>query len=347
MLSLDLLPLGLAVLALWGCRPAAFPEASEEALTPERCLALRGLMAAAVMLHHIAQQTEGGRLMRSFLYIGVLPVSVFFFLSGLGLMRGFLRREDYARGFLRRHLGALALLFFPALGLFALLYAALGDPKGLAALLGLVLRGDPVLVILWYLPVQALFYLAFGVLSRLLPGRPGRLLAGMALFCLAYQLTLALLGAGQWWYNTCELLPLGMAWALFEPRLRPMLRRAYWPLLLASCAAFAILYQFFDAVFALHPGPWMRMGLLCARNVVFTLAVVLCLYRLRLGNRLSRFLGVRSGELYALHPLPLLLFHSLCPVGNELGYGLAVLAGAVLLATLYHPLFTAARKLLR
>lgn len=349
MLSLDLLPLGLAVLTLWGLRPAPFPAQSEDALSPDRCLALRGVMAVTVVLHHLAQQTEGGRIMRSFLYFGMLPVSVFFFLSGLGVMRGLLRRrEDYARGFLRRHLGALALLFFPVLGLFALLYAVLGDPKSLPALLGLVFHADPILVILWYLPVQALFYLVFGLLARLFPDRPGRVLAGMAVFCLGYQLTLALLGVGQWWYNTCQLLPLGMAWALFEPRLRPMLRRAYWPLLLLCAAAFALLYQFFDAVFALAPGPWMRLGLLCSRNVIFTLCVVLALYRLRLGNRASRFLGARSGELYALHPLPLMLFHSwLCPVENELAYALAVLAASILLAALLHPLYTAARKLLR
>ena len=345
---IDLLPLGLAALALWGLRFAPFPADGEDALSPARCLPLRGVMAVLVLLHHLAQQTEGGRLMRSFLYFGALPVSVFFFLSGLGLMRGFLRRADYARGFLRRRLGALALLLLPVLALFALVYAALGEPTGLAGLLGLIASGDPILVILWYLPVQGVFYLAFGLLARVFPARPGRLLAGMAGFCLAWQLALALLGAGQWWYNTCQLLPLGMAWALFEPRLRPVLRRFYWPLLLAAAALFALLYQFFDAIFALAPGPWMRLGLLCVRNVVFTLCAVLVMYRVRLGNPASRFLGARAAELYALQGLPLLLFHTaLCPIGSELGYSLAVLAATVLLAALCHPLYAAALRRLR
>ena len=343
---MDLLLPALALLALWRCR-AVRPLSAlyEDALSREACLPLRGLMALAVLLHHIAQQTAAGRFFRLFLYVGVLPVSVFFFLSGYGLMRGCLTGRYEQKRFLLRRLTPLLALTLLALCLYALCAAAAGDPLGPSALLGRFLAADPILIILWYVPVIALFYLAFALFLRLFALRPGRLLLAMALFCLGWQLLLGLRGAGQWWINSCHLLVFGMAWALFEQRLRPLVRRAWLPLFLACALGFLLLWKYFDPLFALRPSYGTRLLILLVRGVLFTAGCFLLLGKLRLGNPALRFLGERALALYVLQILPLYLFRSaLLWIGDDLLYALAVIAADVLAALLLYPPRRARRR---
>ena len=188
-----------------------------------------------------------------------------------------------------------------------------------------------------------LFYCAFGILARLFPGQPGKLLAGMALFCFAYQGICLKRFVGQWWYNSCHLLPLGMAWALYEERINTLLKKLWLPATLFCLLGFAFIYQFFDAIFGLHPSFGMRFALLWINNLLFTCGVVLVLKKLRIGNAALGFLGRISLELYLLQGLMLLLFHSpLIWIENELAYALIVIASTAALAALLHPLYAAA-----
>ena len=101
---MNLLAASPLLLALWGCRPVRpLTALDRESLSLERCLPLRGLMALVVLIHHLAQNTDSGALLRVYLNVGALPVSVFFFLSGYGLMRGAMTRSAYGRGFILRH----------------------------------------------------------------------------------------------------------------------------------------------------------------------------------------------------------------------------------------------------
>ena len=341
---MNLLAASPLLLALWGCRPVRpLTALDRESLSLERCLPLRGLMALVVLIHHLAQNTDSGALLRVYLNVGALPVSVFFFLSGYGLMRGAMTRSAYGRGFILRHVPPLAALLLAVLGLFSLLYAAMSRPLGLSALFGRILSGDPILVILWYVMVLILFYIAFGVFARLFPGRPGKLLAAMACFCLSYQGVCLCRTVGQWWYNSCQLLPLGMAWALYEERIDALLKKRWLPITLFCVLGFACVYQRFDAIYALHPGFGMRFAILAVENVLFTCGVVLMLKKLRIGNVLLRFLGGISLEFYVLQGLMLLLFRSgLIRIADDLIYAAAVIASTTALAALIHPLYAAA-----
>ena len=343
---MDLLLPALALLCLWRARPvrplAAF---HEDVLSLRACVPVRGMMALLVLLHHIAQQTGAGRFFRLFLYVGILPVSVFFFLSGYGLMRGCLSGRYAGAGFLRRRLPPLLIPALLALCLFSLCTLAAGEPTGPLALVRLIFAADPILVIHWYVLVLLLFTLAFGVCLRLFGARPKRLLLAMALFCLAYQLALALRGAGQWWIDSCQLLVLGMAWALAGERLTPAVRRAWLPLFLGCGLAFLLLWKYFDAVFALWPGYWMRLLLQILRCCLFTACCLLLFMKLRFDNPALRFLGERSLELYVYQILPLYLLRSgAVRIRDDLAYALAVAAAAVLIAALLHPLTQALRK---
>lgn len=331
---IDLLPLTLVLLLFYKARPVKPLSAFNEAyLDMAPCCSLRGFLAVFVIFHHLSQQTVDGRIMPMLSYFGNLPVSVFFFISGYGLMKKYLSDKNYAAGFLARRIPPLLLPFFSVLLMFFCFYRLSGEKVSLMEPLIRIFAADPILVILWYMLVIMVFYLVFGLMMQLCSGRKKLLIIGMTLFCSAFILLGHLLHVGQWWYNTCHLLIIGMVWALYEEALLSFIKRFYWPCLLLTGFVFIFLWQYFDALYALRPSPETKLVISLVRNSAFTLAFVLFCMKIRLQNPVLDFLGKISMELYMLHPFFLAFFHSsFIHLENDFAYCISVLACTVLFA---------------
>lgn len=339
-LPMDALLLAAFLLLLWGCRPVRPLSALDgDGLTQERCLPVRGFFALVVMGHHVAQQTQDGRLFHVLLYCGIYAVSVFFFLSGYGLMHQVMTRPDYSRRFFLRRAIPIAALGLLALLLFIPVYALDGVLIGLPVLFRMLFAADPYLIILWYVLVILGFYAAFGLCLRLLRSHPGRLTAAVTVLWIIFVILGLQCGIGQWWFNTGHLLLVGMLWAENEERIMSAISSPVWyAAVLGLCAVgFLLLFTGFDRIYALYPTPVMRYGIQAAGCLLFTLGVVMTMYKLRFGNPILSALGRISFEIYVLQGVFLLLFHS-APlyIGNDFLYALAVTLCTVALAALIH-----------
>ena len=73
-------------------------------LSIDTCNSLRGLFALTVVFHHLSQIIQGGYLFSKFSQIGYLAVSMFFFLSGCGLQKSFINKENYLEKYLANRL---------------------------------------------------------------------------------------------------------------------------------------------------------------------------------------------------------------------------------------------------
>ncbi len=336
---IDLIPLALIALLLWRCKPVRpLSGFREDYLAAVPCRSLRGFFALVVILHHLSQQTGSGSLFQLFRYFGTLPVSVFFFLSGYGLMRQYLLKPGYGRRFLLRRLPPLLGAYLFVLLAIKLVYAVGGESVSLSELTGLVLSGDLIMCILWYVLVAVLFYLVFGLLMHTMGNRPGAVLLGMGLWYLLYAALCWRLRLGQWLYNTCHLMVVGMLWAYYEKGLLSFIKRSYW--ILAPCVwlLFAVLFQCFDDIFALWPVPVMRLAISLVRSALFALSMVLLSMKLRLGNAALDWLGGISLELYVLQLIPMTLLRGrVLYIQSDLLYTAAALGSIVLLAALLGP----------
>ena len=140
---------------------------------------------------------------------------------------------------------------------------------------------------------------------------------------------------GQWWFNTCHLLVIGLAWALYEEQIQRFIGKFYWPSLLLAALVFMMAWQYFDVLFALWPVSVMRLIISLLRNAAFAVAFVLMTMKLAVGNPVLDRLGAVSLELYVLHPLFLLLFRgNILWLDSDLLYCAAVIAATVLAAVL-------------
>lgn len=339
-LPMDALLLAAFLLLLWGCRPVRPLSALDgDGLTQERCLPVRGTCALVVMWHHVAQQTQDGRLFRTILYFGFFAVALFFFLSGYGLMKQVQHKPGYGKGFVLRRTVPVA-----ALGLLALLvtwpfWCLNNGPIRLSTAVRLIFAADPFLVIFWYVVVILGAYVVFGLCLRLIGPRPKQLLVAMAAAWLIYVAVGLACGIGQWWFNTCHLLIVGMAWAVHEQEIMHLLRRRgpYFAALIVCGVGLVLLYTGFDRLFAARPVPSTRYLIQAGELLLFTVCFALVMYKLRFGSRVMSALGRISFEIYVLQGVFLLLFHS-APlyIGNDFLYALAVTLCTVALAALIH-----------
>ena len=214
---IDLLPVLLAGLLLYKCsivKPAG--ALREDHLSSRSCLSARGFFAVTVIMHHIAQYTSAGLLFHRFEYLGNMPVSVFFFISGYGLMKRLASDASYGRSILRRRLPKVAVPFFLAAAAYKFMCLCTGQEMSAGDMLGYLINSGNSLCILWYFVVIAGAYFLFAVSALLFGGKPKAVLISMALCWAVYVIAGSRAGLGEWWYNTAHLLPIGMAWALYE-----------------------------------------------------------------------------------------------------------------------------------
>ena len=332
-LMLDIFPLGLVLMFLYKARPC-LKGFNEGYLDLDSCRPIRGFFALFVIIHHLSQHVLGGRILPMFVYFGNLPVALFFFFSGYGVMKKYLAKPDYGRKFIRRHLPPLIILLIFVLLVFKLLYSFGGEPHSFAQMMNMIYKGDIVLVILWYMFVIMAFYVLLAVTMKLVDSGH-KLLAVMAFLCVLYIWLGESMKMGQWWFNTCHLLVLGLAWAIYEQQIRSFLEKFYWPCLLLAALLFLLLWQYFDTLYALWPVSAMRLIISLFRNAAFAIAFVLMTMKLAVGNPVLDRLGTVSLELYVLHPLFLLLFRgNILWLETDFLYCVAVIAATIIAAVL-------------
>lgn len=158
--SCDGLVLLLAIVTLWGVRKAPKGLCFGNPLSRSQGGALRGLFAGVVVLHHLSS-AGGGFLFPRFEYWGALAVSVFFGLSGYGLMVQARNRENYFDSFWGKRLRSLWAPYFviTVLAIVQWIRGDFGIIERLRWKLGVVQNG-------WFCGVLMMFYVVVWLCHR-------------------------------------------------------------------------------------------------------------------------------------------------------------------------------------
>ena len=334
---IDLLPVALPLLMLWRIQPARPPRAAfhEDSLSLAAALPLRAIMALMVILHHLAQRTSAGWLMRPYADIGYWPVAMFFFLSGYGTMKKRMASPDYRRRFLRRRLGAVLIPFLPVMAVYAGIHSVIQPPAPAWDWINGVIGEANA----WFIVNLLLFYAAFAAIMRLKP-RPAAMVAFMAAFCAGYTALCVSFGYGDWWYKSSPAFILGMAWAVWGGSWLPFVRRRYWLLLLLSMTLCLVIHRnIWPLAWRLPLQAFIPSALSAS---LFVFSVLLLSMKLRVGNPALDYLGMISYDVYILHGLLLIVLRHECflYVQDDCLYALLTLTGAVGLGGAYHWLRT-------
>ena len=104
MLSVDLVPCAFVVVVLFFAKIRK-QDSISNVLSMYHATLIKGLASINAVLCHLSFFYDGIIVLSAFNYIGYASVGFFFFLSGFGLMKQYLQKEDYRYTFLKKRLG--------------------------------------------------------------------------------------------------------------------------------------------------------------------------------------------------------------------------------------------------
>lgn len=325
------LPLLLAVASLWGIRRAPKGEVFAEPLDRRQSVALRGVFACVIIFHHLTQKRPwlGILSVARFDHWGALAVSVFFGLSGYGLMRQLAARPDYWKGFLARRFKSLwgPYAVVAALSLLQWWRGDIDLVHTLTVDLGIVRFG-------WFCIVLFLFYVLFRWAARASGGCPGPTLARLSAAVLALTLVLALLRVPPPIYSANGAFLAGLFLGAYPREACALLKRH--GMGIALMALLVYLLHSHDRLywkFVRNEATALPVFLM---NAFFFVAVAAFGLKWRLGNPVLAWLGGISYELYLCHGWVMTEIRHWWPGLDGTGYAYAVVAATLPLAAALH-----------
>lgn len=285
----------LGIVAFWGIHKSIKGQFFADPLNRGQGLALRGLFACVVMFCHLSDRVVGdnGLLFPRFNLWGAFAVSVFFGLSGYGLMVQTVMKPDYLDGFWAKRCRAL-LLPYLLVSTLAFLQWCRGDfalGYRLSKWLGIVHYG-------WFCTVLMSFYVVFWWANR----QPGKSLGERLALTVAGVLFVTVLSAWTnlrgFHFESNGAFVVGLLLGANREKGCKLLRNFWAPLVAVTCVIVAIRMSWGMSRWLATGWRWHSIFFL---HMVWFLGIVALSMKFQLGNRVLAWLGAFSYELYLVH----------------------------------------------
>lgn len=262
---------------------------------------LRGLLVLIIIFHHVAQRMDNVGLMLPFRQAGIHTVSIFFFLSGYGLMSSNLQNPNYLKNFIFKRTSKVYVPFLIINIITIFAYQLVFDTD--YSLMDKIFYATGVKLIdsvTWYVVVTLIFYVVFYILFRYFPNHLGIKL--LFLSALIFYIICYVVGLGSWWYINSFCFPIGVYTALNFNTISNHLKNNYMKytvffiicfVSLSSGISSALLYFLFNFHF--------KVLLETLSSALFILVVLSLLFKIDLRHTLLSFFGRASYEMYLIH----------------------------------------------
>ena len=345
---IDLYPITLFALLLFGLKPVVpFSSINRDYLSVATGKNIRGILALTIVFHHLAQKAGEGHLFPIFGRVGYFAVAVFFFLSGYGLQRSYLRSSRYKDQFLLRRIPPVLLPYLVVTLLFWVFHAARGTFYSAADFLFSVVYGSPIVSFSWYINNILAFYLVFWILMNLCGSGRGMVI-GACVWHVLYVAFCRRMDYGPWWYNASHLLIVGMIWACCEERILNWLRGKTLFSAAIVGGAFLLLAMVPNDLPLFTGREFLFLAFTMLRALLFVLGVLLFSMMFQIGNPILSFLGEISLEIYLVQGLLMMgLRGNLIWIQSGALYVLLVVLGSVALAAAIHKLLSVPLRSIR
>ncbi len=309
---------------------------------------IKGFFAVLVVLCHIwgriAADVNTGNFVianlgRLFSIMGYISVSIFFFISGYGLMLQYKEKgREYVKKFPKRNLLSLYVINIILIVAYSLFYFCLENTFSLKIFIQSFLFGATIISNGWYLQAILLFYLAYYLIFMLIRSDNMKLIV-LAVFLMVYCIICGVfLKLSSTWYECSFTFVLGMIWYNYRAKIDNFVKKKS---RYAICLIFSFIL-FFVSCFcslALSLGG-IEVVLKIFSTIVFCIFVMLITMKIKVKNVITAFLGALYLEIYVLQGFFLTLFKSnILDIHNPLLYGLTIMACTILTAYILHPLF--------
>lgn len=200
---------------------------------------VKWIAAVAVVINHLCIFYMHNPTLATELRFGSLSVSIFFFLSGYGLICSYsLKGEKYLKNFLVHRMSKIIIPLLTAYAIYVPLLSIINNRGGIKeAILGLFLF-EPLLPYSWYVTEIILLYLLFYITMRFIP-KYKLIILSLTIICMMIGLLLA--KKPHWWVNATPCFIIGIWYYQYECAIMKYMRKIrVWHLLLLILLFFCI-----------------------------------------------------------------------------------------------------------
>ncbi len=292
---------------------------NEDYLSIANTTAIKGFCAIVIVSSHTL----------SVLKINVYPniayhaVAVFFFLSGYGLMYGYLHKPDYLKSFLSRRFTAVLIPFMTAVLIYIpiRLHLDLMPKTFLSTLSGKFLF----VAYSWYVYAIAFFYISFYVIMKLFRKKVAVITVMFILLMISYILLLKFFNYGLYWYIAYIPFFAGLLWAYQKERIDKFIKNHYilsFALTVALCLGTFVMLMGTEKKFGFNIGTEAHN----IRNLSIVFFILMILAKFNIGNKFTSFVGKVSYEMYLMQGACIMLVNQIFKVKNGILLYILVIA---------------------
>lgn len=312
----------------------------DDSLKRESADAIKGVFILLIVVSHAMGYYDycgytyslpaDGLARKGLLCLGQLVVVMFLFLSGYGVMEQWKQRgRSYVVLMPRRRVLTTLLNFDVAVVVFAIASVAMGSPVQWRQMALSLVAWESVGNSNWYIFAILLCYVAAWLSLRFCRAKGWQAVAACTMILLLAMAVLQMCKPPMW-SDTLLSFPAGMAWSLLGSKAVAVVHRRYAVCLVASMAAFSLLY-----ILPLNAAG-LRPNLMA---VAFALMVVVVVQKVRPGGKVLRWCGSHLFPLYIYQRLPMMVVATLWPswvAAHAVLFVVVTFAVTVVIAHYYH-----------
>ncbi|MBQ8325263.1 MAG: acyltransferase [Clostridia bacterium] len=313
--------------------------------------ALKGWLAVCVLASHAipAAGIFAGSIINPLVAsLGYLSVSVFFFLSGFGIMAQWERRKEaYLDCFLRTRVLSHYLLNVFLIVIYSLFAIFVGKNFSLIEFLQSFAIGSTIVSNGWYMQVLLLFYLLWYVCAKTLAPSKQAFLITVSVLVLGYMIVGFCFMTSTWWESSLSFL-LGIFWQRNKEKIDNIIFKSKKQWIVLLCLSVISFSGFFllANINLLSGNAFLNTIVrMTAKSISSPIFVALVLFvcmslpiKWFLSWPISRFLGNVSLEIYVLQGIPLAILRNHVSVENGWIYIMFVVLGTALLVVFLRPI---------
>lgn len=312
----------------------------EDALQKNRTNALKAFAAILIVLGHLGLTVQSGISAPVLKQTGMFVVTIFFALSGYGLVLSYKASGCKLKGYWKKRLLTVILPYaiFTVIYIFIRMY--LGENiSGKSVALSFV-NGTPMVRYSWFIEVIIVCYAVFWLLAKLAKDDVSFMCFGMTVFTVLFCLGMKKLGFESFWYNTTISFAIGMLWANNRRDFAEKLKKHLPAYLLGTLIIFACTVYCARILWW-----WGDLGEMLVTSVFVILVLMLQYLVPARSNAVTKFIGDISFELYMSHgAFIMLLWPRPFFKANPIAFGIAVFVCSIITAWLMHLLIGSIKK---
>lgn len=320
-------------------------------LSNKNMKSIRGILALLIVICHTFYYLKIHSsikivdfLLQSLIGSGYLAVGVFFFISGYGIMYGYLNKRYYLDKFLSNRIIKILIPFIVTNILYILGKVCIGNKYSFKEIL-VSFFNCSIMPNSWYMIVILIFYTTWYIIFCKYNKKTAIIL--ISVFVFSYMILAYMIELGKWWYVSCAPFVIGIVWCNYCNLIFNFFRKNYFKVLPILISLFCISYKFSIIIsYLINKNITTIIEVLTyiLSTITFSIILIMLLMKLKFDNHILNFYGDISLELYLIHNLVIIILGRF-GINNNFIFTILVFILSTILAILLNKIFITINKI--